>query len=60
MGKKKKDGFESFLDFVFQVEHTNGKRKSTHDKHTGANRNPGSGKPNTKSSVRERRRRNGG
>lgn len=60
MGKKKDSDFVDQVMNFFNTEHTKNARKSTHDKHTGANRNQGSGKPNSKSSVRERRRRNGG
>lgn len=55
MGKKhKKDAMEGFLDLFFDTGHSKNARKSTHDKHTGANRNQGSGKPNSKSGVRQR------
>ncbi len=62
MGKKQKNSSGGFLDLIFGTNtgHSNNKRKSTWDKHSGANRNQGSGKPNSKGSVRERRRRNGG
>jgi len=39
-------------------QHEKGSRKSTWDKHSGASRGKGSGKPNTKSSVRDRRQKN--
>lgn len=64
MGKKKKrgDAVDDLMNFFNDDYwgHSNGKRKSTWDKHSGANRNQGSGRPNTKSSVRNRHRRNQG
>ncbi len=51
----------SVAHFFFGAQdggHSSNKRKSTHDKHTAAKRNSGSGRPNTKSSVRDRRNRN--
>lgn len=61
MGKKQ-GGFGDALDLIFGTGggHRKNQRKSNHDKHTGARRDTGSGKPNSKSNVRERRRRNGG
>ena len=58
MGKKKKDTMEKILDSLFGVGHDNNKRRSNWDKHSGAKRNQGSGRPNTKSSVRERHNKN--
>lgn len=48
------------FDVLFNTPggHTKNKRGSTHDKHTGARRDSGSGRPNTKSEVRQRHQRN--
>ena len=57
LGKKSEP---DWLDRLLGTGHTTNKQKKNWDKHSGANRNPGTGKPNSKSNRRERLRKNGG
>lgn len=60
MGNKKgkKDFVDQVMNFFNDDGHSKGKRPSTREKHEDARRDTGSGKPNSKSSVKYRRWKN--